>query len=374
MTIAPLPQSLVAALSGDVVAWRDVGLSCADVLQLCAAHEVTGLLHEQLRRPGHAVDWPAELIGELARLARADAAIEIVRRAELAAALAALAAASVHPILLKGTPLAYTVYDTPSARPRCDTDLLLPRAEIDRAKSVLATAGYTPTVYCDGELLFRQFELLKIDALGVQHVLDVHWAVSTQTVFADVLSYDELAARAVPVPALGPDARTAAPADALLLACIHPVMHHRNEQRVLWTYDIHRLASRLTAEQWSALAERAIARKVAAIVAHSLARAQQDWRTRMPGGVRSTLTAVRGEASARYLDEGRRWHHELVANVAHLPSWRARVRLLREVLFPSAAYMARAYGLRGSASAVLLPALYVHRLATGVAKLATGVK
>jgi hypothetical protein len=47
-------------------------------------------------------------------------------------------------------------------------------------------------------------------------------------IFADVLSCDEMASLAADVPGLGLNARTTAPLHALLLACTHPVMHHRN--------------------------------------------------------------------------------------------------------------------------------------------------
>ena len=38
----------------------------------------------------------------------------------------------------------------------------------------------------------------KTDAFGVRHVIDVHWKISTQPVFADVLTYEEMRSRAVP--------------------------------------------------------------------------------------------------------------------------------------------------------------------------------
>ena len=79
---------------------------------------------------------------------------------------------------------------------------------------------------CDD--LFSQFEMQKVDGFGVCHVFDMHWKISTQPVFDSVLTYGEMLPRAQPVPALGPHAMTAGLVDALLLACIHPVMHHQN--------------------------------------------------------------------------------------------------------------------------------------------------
>ena len=355
------------------MAWSDVGVTVDELVEASSAHEVAPLLYGRLMEAaGNA--WPPDVIERFAHIARAEAAAELLRRSELSSALAALTAAHVTPILIKGTPLAYTVYDSPSARTRCDTDLVLAHADLSRARDALVAHGYAPTVYCDGELLFRQFELQKVDRFGVAHTLDVHWGVSTQTVFADLLSYDELAAEAVHVPALGPFARAAGQIHALLLACVHPVMHHRNAPRLLWSYDVHLLASRMRDDQWTVLVRRARDRKVAAVVAHSLTSVQRLWRTPVPGSVVADLAAATGEPSAKYLAPNRTWRHEIVANVIHLPTWRSRLRLMREVAFPSAAYMSRSYRVTGGVAALLLPALYVHRLAAGASKLLRGKK
>ena len=364
---------IVSAMRGEGLAWSDVVVTVDEFVDACSAHEVAPLLYGRLMEAAGTV-WPPDLIERLAHVARAEAASELLRRAELSSALAVLAAAHVKPILIKGTPLAYTLYDSPSARPRCDTDLVLARADLSRARDALVAHGYAPTVYCDGELLFRQFELQKVDRFGVTHTLDIHWGVSTQTVFADLLTYDELAAEAVHVPALGPYARAAGHVHALLLACVHPVMHHRNAPRLLWSYDVHLLASRMRDDQWTVLVRCARDRKVAAVVAHSLTSAQGLWRTPVPGAAFEDLAAATGEPSAEYLARNRTWRHELVANVVHLPSWRSRLRLLREVAFPSAEYMSRSYRVTGGVAALLLPALYVHRLAAGASKMLRGKK
>jgi len=58
-----------------------------------------------------------------------------------------------------------------------------------------------------------------------------------------------------------------------------------------------------------------------------------------------------------------------------LPGWRDRLRLLREVAFPTTAYMRRAYGVEHQRfAAALLPALYLRRMVAGGWKVLTGVK
>lgn len=345
----------------------------AGLLDVCADHDLTGLVHQRLHTRHPDPDWPDDVRERLAQAARAEAAKELLRSREITAVLQTLAAEGIRPILFKGTALAYQIYAAPHLRPRCDTDLLVPRAQIEAVRRTLAPLGYGAALLCDGELLFCQFELTRKDEFGVDHAFDLHWKISTQSLFADLLTYDEVAAHAVPVPALGSDARAARPLHALLLACIHPVMHHRNTERLLWIHDIHLLASQLSAAEFDRFVELAVAKQVSAIGAHGLARARARFGTTIPDEVMAKLSTARAaEPSATYLQAARRWHDELASSVQGLPRWADRVRLLREVIFPSPAYMFRAYGVSpGPLSATLLPALYFRRGMSGLGKVLT---
>ena len=378
MTIAavPLTESLATLLKGQEVPWSAIHVTPAELLEACAEQDLTGLVHQRVNdlRPGS--DWPKGLREDLAGRARGEAARELLRRREIASVLDALDSRGVRPVLLKGTPLAYTVYDVPGSRPRGDTDLLVRREQVDTIRHVMSGLGYVPTPYCDGELLFCQFELGKPDAFGVHHAFDFHWKISTQSMFADLLTYEELAADAAPVPALGPHARAAGPQHALLLACVHPVMHHRNVERLLWVYDIHLLASRLSDADLDRFADVAVAKEVAAISAHGLGLARSRFGSRIPDRVIARLAAHgTAEPSATYLQPERRWHDELTSCVRGLPRWRDRFRLLREVVLPDPRYMLRAYGVAPQTpGAALLPALYFHRVIRGIWKIFVGLK
>jgi hypothetical protein len=343
-------------------------------LDACVADGLAGLIYERLRTVRPDDGWPAQVRRDLERRAHGQAAAEILRREEICGVLHALAHAGVRPVLLKGAPLAYTVYNSPSARPRADTDLLIPQDQVACARHTLATCGYRPTVYCDQ--VFSQFEVQKEDAFGLMHVFDVHWRISTQSVFADLLTYDELVSGAQAVPALGPHARAAGPLHALLLSCAHPVMHHRNIERLQWIYDVHLLASMLSDEDFERFAGMARQKKMAAVCARGLQLAQQTFRTAVPEcALRRLVTAGDGEPSAAYLAGDRRWHDELVSILRNLPGWRERLQHLRGVLFPSRNYMLGAYHLtERPLGTLLLPALYVHRNLHGVWKILVGRK
>lgn len=355
--------------------WDDLGLTPAEFLDACVTRDITGLVHERLDADQPA-DWPLTIRETLSGRARADAARELVHRKETAAVLKALDAHRIRPILFKGTALAYDVYRAPHLRPRSDTDLLVPRSHVESTRQILESLGYFSTVYCDGELLFCQFELQKHDEFGINHALDVHWKISTQSIFADLLTYEELEAQARPVPALGPHARCAGPLHALLLACLHPVMHHRNAECLIWIYDVHLIASRLSTAELDRFVELARSKRVLAICAHVLATSRARFGTCLSAPLTRMLDAAPSdEPTAVYLEEDRRWHNELFANLSGLPRWRDRVRLLREVLLPAPTYIRRAYGVSpGSLSTLLLPLLYIHRSVRGGLNVLAGRK
>jgi hypothetical protein len=373
LSLAQFP-ALAAFLAGAPSTWPDLRIPAAELLAICDAEELSPLVHHRLAGSSAGDGWPEALRARLVEQARALTAAELLLGAETRKVIDALVHGGMRPILIKGTALAYAIYDAPALRPRSDTDLLVTPGDVDSARRVMSSLGYATTVYCSD--LFSQFEVQKVDPFGVQHTFDVHWNISTQPVFARLLTHDELLARAVPVPALGDAALAPHPIDALLLACVHPVMHHRAAERVLWVYDVHLLASMLTPEELDELAQLARTKKVAAICAHQLRLAQATFRTVVPASVFARLEPTgKPEPSAAYLGAQRRWHHELISSVRELRSTGDRVRLLREVLLPAPSYVLGAYGLRGKTYGPwVLPALYVHRTVRGIWKVLSGRK
>jgi hypothetical protein len=366
------PQ-VAAFFGGSPLRWPDLGIDESSLLALCKTEALSALCFHRVSQSTSTDGWPASLRDALSETARLQTAAELLRASETRAVLEELAHAGVRAILIKGMALAYTVYDAPALRARDDTDLLVAESDIPTAQQVMASLGYRATVLCQD--LFSQFEVQKVDRFGVCHAFDVHWRISTQPVFANVLTYEEMLQRTVTVPTLGPAAIAPHAADSLLLSCIHPAMHHQNAERLLWIYDTHLLASRLTTAEFDDFVRRAARKKVAAVCAHGLRMAQTLFRTAVPADAIRELSIASDEPSAEYLASQRRWHHELASSVRGLPRFADRVKLVRDVLLPSPNYMLGAYGLRDkSIGPWLLPALYVHRNVRGAWKILTGKK
>ncbi len=115
----------------------------AVLLDTARTEGVLALCHDRLRRSPRWTQYPETLRAALTQHAYQEAAVEMLRAAELRDVLAALAQAGLPVLLLKGAALAYTLYPEPHLRSRCDTDLLLPsREDAERAGRVFQTLSY----------------------------------------------------------------------------------------------------------------------------------------------------------------------------------------------------------------------------------------
>jgi hypothetical protein len=172
----------------------------------------------------------------------------------------------------------------------------------------------------------------------------------------------------VSIPTIGEGARAPGDVHALLIACVHRVAHHRDADRLVWLYDIHLIAGRLSAEDWGRFATLCNSRGVARVCWWSLERTREAFGTVLPAQILEDLggTHPRTEhETAAFLVPGRRHVEQVVGDLRALRSWKDRVRLVGQHLFPSPVYMRSRYA---PASSAPLPVLYVRRVMYGAWK------
>jgi hypothetical protein len=333
----------------------------ADLIALAEQHGVGPLLAECLRTAGQLP--PAS---ELAAMSRRAAAVDAIRQSELAGALAALRSHGVPVLVFKGAALAHTVYARPDLRPRMDSDLLVPGQHRASAHAALLARDYERVPQFTGDLVAYQAPYVIRRAGGIAHIIDLHWRVANPQQFGAVLDEADLFAGAIDVPALGAGARGPGPVHALLLACVHPVAHHGGAARLIWSFDVHLLASRLTAGEWDRFTALAVDRRVARVAAHGLAGAVEAFGTPVPARVTERLAgAASGEATAKYLAPARRHIQTIWGDFRTLSTWRDRWQLVQQHAFPPRDYMRRVYA---PASGQPLPILYARRMYRGALK------
>ena len=368
MNIPTHLDTIVAIVRGEAPPWPDDAEDPAgrELLEEARHHGLHVLVAARLREPALS-SWPPAVRAASDRELRRAAVVEAARRAEIERVLAALDRAGISTVLFKGTPLAYTHYPSPWLRPRIDTDLLVAEEDREGAGRALEALGYTRAPLVDGSLIMRQAEYVSHSPSGIEHTVDLHWRIGNPQPVADLLSFDEARRRAVEMPPLGAAARALCAEHALLVAAVHHVAHHAAGPRLIWRYDIHLVASAMTADELRSFARCAVGKRTARVCASELTAARETFGTRLalePGALDDLFAgADPNEPSARYLDVSRPRAGRLLVDLRLLPTWRERARLLRQHLFPSPAYMRQVYG---RAHPLLLPGLYAHRVLTGI--------
>jgi hypothetical protein len=350
------------ALQGEHVSWSSTSsFPDFDFLEFTLQNGIQPLLYHCLRQSGSLEYWPENIRVALESEAKRQIAIDIFRQHNLQEVWQRFAEQNIYPLLLKGTPLSYLCYPDSSLRPRCDTDLLIQKEDLNNVEKILAECGYSRNNTVSGDFIRHQFLYSKSrpDVVGCD--LDVHWKLSNPLLFADIFSFGELQTDAIEIPDLGPHARTLSRINSLLIACLHRVAHHNNSERLIWLYDIHLLAKDLTENEFQEFCERANQKKVMTICWNGLLAARSWFNTKLPQYQFSDDSV---EPSAQYLHPNLRNIDLLSLNLKQLSAWH-KLQLLKENLFPPASYMLQRYNV---SKRLLLPALYLHRSVFGAWK------
>lgn len=337
------------------------------LLKVARAEGVLALCQYHWRRSPAWAQVPAALQAALTRCVHQEVAVELARTVALRAVLAALAQAGLPVLLIKGAALAHTIYPQPYLRSRCDTDLLVPsREEAERVGRVLQTIGYQQplSMYMSCDLVSYELGCYKTSPGGWTQALDVHWRLANNALFAERLTFPELAAAAVPLPALGPHAQGLGLAHALLLACIHRManMQVGNANRLIWLYDIHRLAQGLTDQQWQQIVILAEERALCGPCCDGLDSARQWFATTLPDAILNRLRAGADREGFDPRPFQSLWRFNWLT-FRTLPSNTMRLRWLSQYLFPSASYMRSKYGFNSS---LWLPWFHAVRIVRGI--------
>jgi hypothetical protein len=356
----------IARALGDPASSPALEVDAESLVAAASQHRVLLLSGWTLRAAGTLDDWPADFITAFQQAERDAVLADCVRHAELATVLARLDAAGVAALVFKGAAIAHTHYPAPHVRVRADTDLLVAKTAVPALEDVLGGLGYVRPPETSGRLVSYQSHFHKVDRYGVAHAFDVHWKVSNVQALADRLTWPELWQSRIPLDVLGPSAFTVVDVHALLLALVHRAGHHPGSRNLLWIYDLHLLARRLSGAGMSRLEAIAGDRGLGHVAADGLALAR-DWFG--DAGVGPLIESLRARTAHRQealVVQGPWTQARLLRlDLDALPDWKTRSRLIREHLLPSGSYMRERYGVRSN---LMLPAWYIWRVLRGAPK------
>jgi hypothetical protein len=358
-------EALLADVArGAKPAWpfKDAGHE-REFIDAAVRHRLLPLVSWQLRHSAASAQWPQGLAEAIQARARQYAIAEQVQRLELGGLARDLRDTGVQALVFKGAALAYTHYVHPCHRPRHDTDLLVAPPQVERAVRVLQSRGYSPAPMTSGTLVTFQQTYMRQDPGGVRHTCDLHWQIANRPAFSRVLRFGELARDACALPEFDGRAAAPSPPHAFLIACVHRVAHHHDAPMLIWVYDIHLLASRLTPAEAEATRTLAEERGLTTICSTALALAHEVFRTEVPEPLWEFRPRGR-EPLAKFTRSGLR-PIEMLASDLRVLGWRDRGRLLREHLFPRRDYLQTMEGRLGRAP---FPVLYARRIVRGMSR------
>lgn len=313
-------------------------------------------MHLVVAARGHVTD------DRLAREVRAALVVEAARTEELRRIVEALAGAGIPSLWFKGAALAYSIYPRPDVRPSGDSDLFIQVNDRERVFDTFRRLGYEQENQITGDLINAQRSVTRRTG-PLTHAIDIHWKLVNPVKYADVLTFDDLWKSAVSLPALSADARMPSLADHLVISCLHRVAHHQNTKHLLWLYDIYLLACSFDEAQRTAAIARARACRLNAACHIGLSMARTAFGGIDPSFLESFNRVDSGDTIAPAFLSPEANQMELARQ-----DWRElkgvlpRLRLVRQHLFPPAAYIRSLYP---RVPTLLLPLAYTVRVLRG---------
>ena len=335
------PQSLVFALGAILDGGSGGACDPAAIVAQAIRHRVSALL----ARTPFAAALDATVAAALAEDVRLTGVHGALLDQELDRVLADLAARDIRPLVTKGAQLAHVIYDSPHLRPRADTDLLIRPEDRGRITGAIAALGYVPCAATSGELIYGEFSFERTLRGGVVHYLDVHWRAAAPLLFAHAFDMRALLATARPVPSLSAHAHGPALHHALGLGCIHVVANHWDTLLLIWLHDLRLLADALDDEGQRLFVDAAIAGKYCDLAYCALRTTRLYFRSAALDRLVDRLAPLADglEPSAVLTHEDRGKVDDLLLDLRGA-GWRERAQLIREHVFPPAAYMRAVFG------------------------------
>jgi hypothetical protein len=281
--------------------------------------------------------------------------------------IAALRAAGIGVILLKGASAAERLYHNPALRPMLDMDLLVRPADIPAALETLQSLGYryaedVPFMGSDRD--FRpEFHL---SSPNLQTSVDLHWSLFQPWFYKRVIDPALLWSRAQPVRARAVGALELAPEENIVFLAAHRFKHA--EQHLLWLYDIALIAAGNAGPvDWGRVLAYAHDWHLVQPTRSTLAEAARVFAAPVPADVLAALATMRPSLRERYeLSRSRLPPAGIVLTlIAEVRDRRGGALFLLKTIFPSAEFMIGRYHIRHRWQ---VPFYYPYRLLRGLRK------
>ncbi len=278
-------------------------------------------------------------------------ALELGTQRVVAEVLSEMHGDGIETLVLKGTGLAYSLYDQPWQRSRGDTDLFIREADRGRATEVLLRLGFVLELPAIGSVGNCE-ESFYLSRDGTRLCIDLHWRLTNHWLLSAPIDFETLWRDKQAVPNLNQHAYRCSNVWSIIIACIHRSVHQRylayessgfrrfESDFTIWIYDIHLLAAALTPNDWRQVSALSNEKRFGRLVADGLLRSHTLFDTKVPDDVMSELNSAANQFEPSLFSNTLSLEIE---NFSTVPAG-FKLRLLRERLLPCRAHMDARYG------------------------------
>ena len=243
------------------------------LVALAVRQDVAPVLHARLKNCGISV--PAPAAGQLRESYLASAARNMRLLHERDRVLAALKAANVCVVPIKGASLAEELYGDAALRPMGDIDLWVRRPDVAAARAAMEPLGYSAVAKADRPPALQDALMGETQMFGPGGTLvELHWSIFAGEWLRHTARVDQDAIWGRTTPAGGETVRQLSPEDAVVHLCVHLAVNHQMSGIGLRTLVDLDYARRKWAIDWAIVARRAREWQVACaawLVLHALA-------------------------------------------------------------------------------------------------------
>lgn len=296
------------------------------------AHGVLALLGHWSQTQTTLLDHANHMQSVRAEHART-ALLDALHYAALAELSHTFARSAIRGLVIKGAALARSHYPSPGLRPRVDTDLLIEPHQIARAHEILLAANWQPVASNFSAVVLPERTYQKRFS-GAVISLDVHWGLSARPLLTRALPFEALYTSSIAFDGLE-HWRMPCGADALMIAVVHRIGHHRDQERFIWLYDVHLLWQAMTPMQQEQMLGRAEQTKLCAILLEALVASQALFHTEISPAQLTRLQSIKNEPSGVLLNEK-------LSDFAfdwRFASWRERYGLVKQRVWAEPGYL-----------------------------------
>ena len=349
-----IDQQLAGILRGDLesLAKKDSFLDPAAAAERIkfhgVAHQITDRLTDTDCQAACATNQNVRTVALTSRdEATAQCMWEMRHGTVIAGLLAEMGARGLEVLVLKGTALAYSVYPTPSARRRCDSDLLIRSCDLEKSRAILERLGFQLALAQEG--LFGSMHLQETWVLshfdGSNHQIDLHWAIANSQVVSSAFSESEIWECKLPIEIAGQTAQALATAAQFRHCALHAALSlrspylyegtsHSSGERLIWALDLRLLADRMTDQDWLAILDASDRRGGGKALLYALDWAEQRLGPFCPASMRAALKSMPSDDISRYILSASEFEKAL-AESRTFPTLSAKLRFWLSKLFPS---------------------------------------